>query len=290
MLPYLRDRPIVLTRYPDGITGKSFFQKDAPEFAPDWVRTERVYSKDTDRDIDYFVVDDAEMLRYVANMGTIPIHVWSARVPTLERPDWLVLDLDPKGAPFTDVVRVAQAVHRPPRRPRAAEPREDVRRHRAPRPGPARRPVHARAEPHPRPAARRWSSRRSRVSRPSPDRSARAGARCTSTSARTATAARSPRRSPSGPARALRSRARSIGGRSPRASIRPASRFAPCPAASPGARTRWRRFSERGSRSRPCSRGWPRASKRAAHVRAAADVPGSAAPRSPSGRGYGREI
>jgi bifunctional non-homologous end joining protein LigD len=45
-------------------------------------------------------------------MGTIPIHAWSARVPALERPDWLVLDLDPKGAPFTDVVRVAQAVHR----------------------------------------------------------------------------------------------------------------------------------------------------------------------------------
>jgi bifunctional non-homologous end joining protein LigD len=52
------------------------------------------------------------MLRYVANMGTIPIHAWSARVPALERPDWLVLDLDPKGAPFTDVVRVAQALHR----------------------------------------------------------------------------------------------------------------------------------------------------------------------------------
>src|SRR6266545_4584312 len=46
ILPYFRDRPLVLTRYPDGITGKSFFQKDAPEFAPAWVRTERVYSKD----------------------------------------------------------------------------------------------------------------------------------------------------------------------------------------------------------------------------------------------------
>jgi len=95
MLPYLRDRPIVLTRYPDGIAGKSFFQKDAPEFARPWVRTERVRSRDTGRDIEYFVVDHAEALRYVANLGTIPIHAWSARVPSLERPDWLVLDLDP---------------------------------------------------------------------------------------------------------------------------------------------------------------------------------------------------
>jgi bifunctional non-homologous end joining protein LigD len=112
LLPYLRDRPLVLARYPDGIGGKSFFQKDAPAFAPDWVRTERIYSKDARREIDYFVVDDAEALRYVANMGTIPLHLWSARLPSLDRPDWLVLDLDPKGAPFTDVVEVARRLHR----------------------------------------------------------------------------------------------------------------------------------------------------------------------------------
>jgi bifunctional non-homologous end joining protein LigD len=110
MLPYLRDRPLVLTRFPDGIAGKSFYQKDAPEFAPTWVRTERVYSRDTERDIAYLVVDDVEMLRYVANSAAIPIHCWASRVPSLERPDWLVLDLDPKGAPFTDVVRVALAL------------------------------------------------------------------------------------------------------------------------------------------------------------------------------------
>jgi bifunctional non-homologous end joining protein LigD len=58
------------------------------------------------------VVDDVEMLRYVANSAAIPIHCWASRVPSLERPDWLVLDLDPKGAPFTDVVRVALALRR----------------------------------------------------------------------------------------------------------------------------------------------------------------------------------
>ncbi len=112
LLPYLRDRPLVLTRFPDGIHGKSFFQKDAPDYVPDWVATRRIYSKDAGRDIDYFIVNDAESLRYVANLGTIPLHIWGSRLDTLERPDWLVLDLDPKGAPFADVVRVAKTLKR----------------------------------------------------------------------------------------------------------------------------------------------------------------------------------
>src|SRR5213078_5040203 len=60
LLPYLKDRPLVLTRYPDGITGKSFFQKDAPEWIPSWIRTERIHSTAAGRDIDYFVCDDLE--------------------------------------------------------------------------------------------------------------------------------------------------------------------------------------------------------------------------------------
>jgi bifunctional non-homologous end joining protein LigD len=111
LLPYLEDRPLVLTRYPDGIAGKSFFQKDAPEFVPAWVRTERIYSKDAEREIDYFIANDSETLRYVVNLGTIPLHLWSSRLGSLDRPDWLILDLDPKGAPFADVVRVARELH-----------------------------------------------------------------------------------------------------------------------------------------------------------------------------------
>ncbi|HSF06127.1 MAG TPA: DNA ligase D [Methylomirabilota bacterium] len=112
LLPYLRDRPVVLTRYPDGIGGKSFYQKDAPGFAPSWVRRARIRAEGVKRDIDYLVVDDAETLRWIINLGTIPLHVWGSRVSALEHPDWLVLDLDPKGAPFADVVAVALALRR----------------------------------------------------------------------------------------------------------------------------------------------------------------------------------
>ncbi|MEN8182366.1 MAG: DNA ligase D [Myxococcota bacterium] len=108
ILPYLADRPLVLTRYPDGILGKSFFQKDAPQWVPSWVRTERMWSEHASREIHYFVCDELEQLLYVVNLGTIPLHVWSSRVASLQQPDWCILDLDPKGAPFADVVRVAR--------------------------------------------------------------------------------------------------------------------------------------------------------------------------------------
>jgi bifunctional non-homologous end joining protein LigD len=112
MLPYLRNRPVVLTRFPDGIDGKSFYQKDAPDFAPEWMRTVPIWSEDTQRDIRYFVCDDEESLLYIANMGSIPLHIWASRVGSLELPDWCVIDLDPKEAPFSDVVRTAIVLRR----------------------------------------------------------------------------------------------------------------------------------------------------------------------------------
>ena len=112
ILHALRDRPLVMTRYPDGIQGKSFFQKDAPGFGPEWLRKERMWSEHGGREIDYFVCDDEASLLYVINLGTIPLHVWSSRVGTLQRPDWCILDLDPKGAPFANVVKLALAARR----------------------------------------------------------------------------------------------------------------------------------------------------------------------------------
>ncbi len=112
LLPYLADRPVVLTRYPDGIAGKSFYQKNAPAFTPEWIRTVPVWSEGSEKEIHYLVCDTEEALLFMANLGAIPLHIWSSRVETLQRPDWCILDLDPKGAPFEHVVELALAIHR----------------------------------------------------------------------------------------------------------------------------------------------------------------------------------
>ena len=110
LLPYLIDRPLVTVRYPDGVEGKSFYQKNAPDFVPSTVRTEWVASSDDERGNNYFVCESRETLRYIINLGAIPLHIWASRVSTIETPDWCVLDLDPKTAPFSSVVTVARRI------------------------------------------------------------------------------------------------------------------------------------------------------------------------------------
>ena len=112
-LPYLADRPITLTRYPDGINGKSFFQKDAPPFIPGWMRTERLWSEDTQKELDLIIGGDRlrgdlETLLFLANLGAIVLHAWNARASDPAKPDWIILDLDPKDAPFSHVIELAQ--------------------------------------------------------------------------------------------------------------------------------------------------------------------------------------
>lgn len=107
MLPYLRDRPLLVTRYPDGINGKWFFQKARPAKAPDFVRTVRTYSEEVDREIDQIVCDDVATLEWCANLGSLPFHVPTTRIAAPGRPDWSIIDFDPKDAPFASVITLA---------------------------------------------------------------------------------------------------------------------------------------------------------------------------------------
>ena len=111
LVPYLQDRPMVLERFPDGIEGKSFYQKDAPEFLPDWIPAVPVRSDSAQRTIRFILCNDRDALVYLANLACISMHPWSSRVGTLDCPDFMIIDLDPdEKVPFPTVCRVAHQV------------------------------------------------------------------------------------------------------------------------------------------------------------------------------------
>jgi bifunctional non-homologous end joining protein LigD len=113
ILPYLRDRPMSLHRHPDGITGEGFFQKDVGRRPPPpWVRTVPIRSDSMAGRITYLVCDDEPTLLYLANLGCIELNPWNSRVGSLDRPDWLVIDLDPEAIPFARVIEAAVAVRK----------------------------------------------------------------------------------------------------------------------------------------------------------------------------------
>jgi bifunctional non-homologous end joining protein LigD len=107
LVPYLLDRPLVFKRYPDGISGPYFYQKDAPDYTPDWVRIETLWSADVERNIRYFIGADREQLIYIANTGAITQNPWMSRIQHLDYPDYIIFDLDPVEAPYSTVQRVA---------------------------------------------------------------------------------------------------------------------------------------------------------------------------------------
>ncbi|MET0387715.1 MAG: DNA ligase D [Polyangiales bacterium] len=107
LLPYLRDRPVLMVRYPDGISGKHFFQWNAPQGTPSWVQTQVIHSEDDDRQITYFRVEDRDTLLYLANLAVIPLHILAARFSALDACDFLTIDFDLGGAPFEHAVTLA---------------------------------------------------------------------------------------------------------------------------------------------------------------------------------------
>ena len=113
ILPFMKDRPLVLHRYPNGVTGGAFYQKEAAEETPDWVDTFPIHSGERGKAIRYLVVNDLAALLYVANLGCIEQHPWSSRTDDLDCPDYVFFDLDPtEGASYDTVVEVARAVYK----------------------------------------------------------------------------------------------------------------------------------------------------------------------------------
>ena len=115
LVPHLRDRPFTMKRYPDGIEGGHFFQKDAPSHMPSWIRTRPFPASSRDgkrtRTIRYPLVNDELALAWMVNMGCIDMNAWLSRVDKPERPDTVLFDLDPsEGVPYDVTVEVARLV------------------------------------------------------------------------------------------------------------------------------------------------------------------------------------
>jgi len=111
ILPYLKNRPQSLNRFPNGIKGASFYHKDMEtDQLPTWAKTVKLYSKANDHDIDYLICNDIPTLLYMANLGCIEINPWHSTYQNPEYPDYMMLDLDPGNIPFKEVVNTALVI------------------------------------------------------------------------------------------------------------------------------------------------------------------------------------
>lgn len=112
MLPYLKNRPQSLNRFPNGVTGHAFYQKDVTGKVPDWVKLFPYHSKDDKEDKNFMVCTDEAGLLYMANLGCIEINPWSSTVLKPDNPDWCIIDLDPgKKTTFNQVIEAATVTH-----------------------------------------------------------------------------------------------------------------------------------------------------------------------------------
>ena len=111
-LPYLHDRPLSLKRYPDGIAGEFFFQKDTHDRFPSWIRVEPIYSEHKKAPTRFVLADDRAALLYLTNLGCIDQNPWMSRVGHLECPDFMLIDLDPQGCEFDRIIEAAQLVRK----------------------------------------------------------------------------------------------------------------------------------------------------------------------------------
>lgn len=113
ILPFLKDRPTALNRFPNGVTGTHFFQKNMRGKLPPFVRTVTIRAASTGKPVRYVMCNNKETLLWLANLGAIELHPWNSRTGSLSRPDHIVFDLDPgPRSSFNDVVRTALALRK----------------------------------------------------------------------------------------------------------------------------------------------------------------------------------
>lgn len=110
MLPWLRRRPLTVIRAPDGVRGERYFQKSASSYTPAWIATIEIAAPSARRDVRYVICDHRQTLVWLGNQAVIEFHPAPVRVDRLDRPDWLVFDIDPPDGRFDDAVRVARLV------------------------------------------------------------------------------------------------------------------------------------------------------------------------------------
>jgi bifunctional non-homologous end joining protein LigD len=110
ILKYLKDRPESLNRFPNGITGQSFYQKNMSETAPSWAKTKTIHSESGNDDVQYLICSDEATMAFMLNLGCIEFNPWNSRIQDLEKPDWCVIDLDPEDIGFESVIETALMV------------------------------------------------------------------------------------------------------------------------------------------------------------------------------------
>ncbi len=108
ILPYMKDRPQTLNRFPNGIEGESFYQKNVTGKVPDWIDTFPYHSEADEEDKNFLVCTNEASLLYIASLGCIAMHPWSSRKKSPDNPDWCIIDLDPDKNTFNQVVEAAQ--------------------------------------------------------------------------------------------------------------------------------------------------------------------------------------
>ncbi len=108
MLPHLKDRPVTMQRFPDGIERSGFFQKQVSDYFPDWIRVAQIDLLQEEQDQQQVVVENASTLVYLANQAAITLHAWLSRVDKLHYPDRMIFDLDPPDSNFNLVREAAR--------------------------------------------------------------------------------------------------------------------------------------------------------------------------------------